>query len=66
MSFSVFAFYMIFGGDKIAYDDGGGSAENITVQGYENFNNVLFSMFRLTMVDDYDFDVSIFNYCEIG
>jgi hypothetical protein len=41
MSFSVFAFYMIFGGDKIGYDAGGGSAENVTVQGYENFNNVL-------------------------
>ena len=60
---SVFAFFMIFGGDKIAYQSSGtANAENATVAGYETFNNALFSIFRLTMVDDYDFDVS-YIYC---
>ncbi|XP_076100764.1 uncharacterized protein LOC143069822 isoform X3 [Mytilus galloprovincialis] len=53
----VFAFYMIFGGDKVAYSGNGAvKADNITVSGYEDFNSALFSLFRLTMVDDYDFD----------
>lgn len=56
------AFWMMFGGDKIPYESRGdtsGKAENITVEGYENFQSVLFSLFRLTVVDDYDYAVSV-------
>ncbi|XP_052106830.1 transient receptor potential cation channel subfamily A member 1-like isoform X4 [Mytilus californianus] len=53
----VFAFYMIFGGNKVAYSGNVVvKADNVTVSGYEDFNSALFSLFRLTMVDDYDFD----------
>ena len=38
------AFFMIFGGDNIA--------------GYKTFNDVMFSMLRITLVDDYNFEVS--------
>ena len=35
---------MIFGGDKI--------------EGYQTFPDVMYSMFRITLVDDYGFEVS--------
>jgi hypothetical protein len=30
----------------------------VAIPGYENFGDVLFSVFRLTLVDDYPYDVS--------
>lgn len=57
---------MIFGGNKVAEKDIGKATRNETVivSGYEDFNAVLFSMFRLTLVDDYDYDVSLIdNIC---
>ena len=52
---------MMFGGDRVPEDDEGKSdASNytITVDGMNNPNALLFTMFRLTLVDDYDYDVS--------
>ena len=50
---------MIFGGDKKKYEDlDVVGAENFTVSGYEDFGSVWFSLFRLTLVDDYPYDVS--------
>ena len=33
----------------------------VTVKGYSKIDELLFSMFRLTMVDNYDYAVSITN-----
>ncbi|ESO84661.1 hypothetical protein LOTGIDRAFT_168525 [Lottia gigantea] len=54
----VCAFWIIFGGDKRAEDDinNPDAGERIVVSGYEYPGQVLFSIFRLTLVDDYDFD----------
>ncbi|KAK6191478.1 hypothetical protein SNE40_003156 [Patella caerulea] len=51
------AFWMIFGGDRRAESDINdlSKGETITVDGYEYPGQVLFSLFRLTLVDDYDF-----------
>jgi len=60
---SVCAFWMCFGGNKFKYEERSKApslrSENVTVSGYEKFNEVFFSLFRLTLVDDYDYDVSI-------
>lgn len=52
--FTVCAFWMIFGGSKKGYDE----PTILEVNGYGNFGDVFYSLFRLTLVDDYDFDVS--------
>ena len=55
------AFWMIFGGDKIPESSQnlpGGSNETVVVQGMHDPNALAFSLFRLTLVDDYDYDVS--------
>ena len=52
---------MIFGGDRIPQDQVGAADEQnatMTVQGMQDPNALLFSLFRLTLVDDYDYDVS--------
>ena len=46
---------MLFGGVKKAEKD---SDEEVTVDGYRYFGQLFYSMFRLTMVDEYDYDVS--------
>ncbi|XP_060072617.1 transient receptor potential cation channel subfamily V member 3-like [Ylistrum balloti] len=54
----VCAFWMIFGGTRVAYEDRHDPNANatITVSGFEDFNAVLFTMFRLTLVDEYQYD----------
>ncbi|CAL1548535.1 unnamed protein product [Lymnaea stagnalis] len=47
------AFWMIFGGTKKTAID---STEEVTVSGYTYPGELIFSMFRLTLVDDYDYD----------
>lgn len=58
---SACAFWMIFGGDKVpqAYQ-GSVEADNntIIVEGLQDPNALLYSLFRMTLVDDYDYDVS--------
>ena len=52
---------MMFGGDRVPEDDEGkpdAANYTITVDGMNNPNALLFTMFRLTLVDDYDYDVS--------
>lgn len=52
------AFWMIFGGDRIAYEDRFIENANatITVNGFQTFNAMLFTLFRLTLVDEYQYD----------
>ena len=45
---------MIFGGSKKEYK----TSKEISISGYGSFDDVFYSLFRLTLVDDYDFDVS--------
>lgn len=45
---------MIFGGSKKDYQ----TSEEVNIAGYGSFDDVFYSLFRLTLVDDYDFDVS--------
>lgn len=47
---------MIFGGTKLIYEN----SNTASVSGFGNFGEVFFTLFRLTLVDDYDFDVSIY------
>uniref|UniRef100_A0A2C9M2V5 Ion transport domain-containing protein n=1 Tax=Biomphalaria glabrata TaxID=6526 RepID=A0A2C9M2V5_BIOGL len=47
------AFWMIFGGTKMAADN---STEEVTVSGFTYPGEIFFSTFRLTLVDDYDYD----------
>lgn len=51
----VCAFWMIFGGSKKGYDE----PKILEVNGYGNFGDVFYSLFRLTLVDDYDFDTML-------
>lgn len=62
---SACAFWMIFGGDRIAYEDRFIENANatVTVNGFQTFNAMLFTLFRLTLVDEYQYDVS--NTCLI-
>ncbi|XP_061181626.1 transient receptor potential cation channel subfamily V member 3-like [Saccostrea echinata] len=48
----VCAFWMIFGGSKRDYYD---YNNIVNVEGYGNFGDVFYSLFRLTLVDEYDF-----------
>lgn len=57
--FAVCAFWMIFGGNK--YPDGSAGNPNrteVSVGGFEHFNEAMFSMWRLTLVDEYAYEVS--------
>ncbi|CAH1772535.1 unnamed protein product [Owenia fusiformis] len=53
------AFWMIFGGKKLPQSIAGTpaavNATLIEVNGYGDWNQLLFSMFRLTLVDEYDY-----------
>eukprot|EP00105_Crassostrea_gigas_P041955 XP_019926103.1 PREDICTED: transient receptor potential cation channel subfamily V member 1 isoform X2 [Crassostrea gigas] len=51
----VCAFWMIFGGSKKGYD----KPTILEVNGYGNFGDVFYSLFRLTLVDDYDFETML-------
>ena len=60
------AFWMIFGDDKVPQEyQGRPDANNhtMTVNGLETPSALLFSLFRLTLVDEYDYDVSVFISC---
>ncbi len=53
---------MIFGGEKTPEEFQGlpdASNYTVTVQGMATFNALLFSLFRLTLVDEYDYQVCI-------
>ncbi|ELU06894.1 hypothetical protein CAPTEDRAFT_184604 [Capitella teleta] len=53
------AFWMLFGGEKTPPEfQGTPEAANntIIVDGYKDASSLLFSLFRLTLVDDYDYD----------
>ena len=55
------AFWMMFGGDKTPerYQGLPEPQDNtVSVEGMENFGDLMFSLFRLTLVDEYDFEVS--------
>ncbi|XP_074640944.1 uncharacterized protein LOC141898762 [Tubulanus polymorphus] len=54
----VCAFWMILGGENPKEVDIGTPRENITmvVDGFQNFNALLFTMFRLTLVDEYQYN----------
>ncbi|KAH9499868.1 hypothetical protein Btru_076794 [Bulinus truncatus] len=47
------AFWMIFGGTKMAAQN---STEEVTVSGFTYPGELFFSTFRLTLVDDYDYE----------
>ena len=52
---------MLFGGDKTpeAYQGRPDAANHtVTVSGMNTVNALAFSLFRITLVDDYDYDVS--------
>ncbi len=52
---------MIFGGDKVPEDyQSLPDSSNYTMQvtGMQDANALLFTLFRLTLVDEYDYDVS--------
>ncbi|XP_064605915.1 transient receptor potential cation channel subfamily V member 2-like [Liolophura sinensis] len=51
------AFWMMFGGKKLPEDLAGtANATEIVVNRFQHINEVLFSLFRLTLVDEYDYD----------
>ncbi|KAK3576791.1 hypothetical protein CHS0354_002574 [Potamilus streckersoni] len=53
----VCAFWMIFGGTKFPEGEAGNpNRTEVTVGGMGTFNDALFSMFRMTLVDGYDYD----------
>ncbi|CAG5128188.1 unnamed protein product, partial [Candidula unifasciata] len=47
------AFWMIFGGTKRVQNN---QDEEVSVSGFEYPGQIFFSLFRLTLVDDYDYD----------
>lgn len=51
---------MIFGGTKYpeSTESGVNRAENVTVPGFDTFNAAMFSMWRMTLVDEYAYEVS--------
>ncbi|OWF47267.1 uncharacterized protein LOC110454575 isoform X2 [Mizuhopecten yessoensis] len=54
----VCAYWMIFGGEKVTYDTrnaDNNTAEYLIVEGLASFGDVFFSLFRITLVDDYDY-----------
>ena len=53
---AVAAFWMIFGGTKKAETN---SEEDVVVDGYHKPGQLFFSMLRLTLVDEYDYEVSL-------
>ena len=51
---------MLFGGDKVPKEYQGrpdSSNYTIVVNGYQDASALFFSLFRLTLVDEYDYDV---------
>ncbi len=59
--FAACAFWMIFGGNQVPeqnQNDPDPGNFTMTVEGMQNPNALLFTLFRLTLVDDYDYDVS--------
>lgn len=72
---TVCAFWMIFGGSKKAYYNDNPDPVNCTVNctvndtvhvdGYGNFGDVFYSLFRLTLVDEYDFDVRFIKFIHL-
>jgi len=56
----VCAFWMIFGGTKYPEEGGLSKSDNVTVPGFEKFNDAMFSMWRMTLVDEYSYEVSTF------
>ena len=62
------AFWMIFGGTRIPEDAlsfANASDFSMNVAGLATAGSLMFSLFRLTLVDDYDFDVS-HSYTNLG
>ena len=54
------AFWMMFGGDKTPEKYQGlpePSDNTVGVEGMEDFGSLMFSLFRLTLVDEYDYEV---------
>ena len=56
--FLVCAFWMLFGGTKYTEDYDGNVNDTLSVEGFEDFGVALFTLFRMTLVDDYPYDVS--------
>ena len=52
---TVAVFWMIYGGTKKSEKD---QSQTVVVDGYRYPAELIFSLFRLTLVDDYDYDVS--------
>jgi hypothetical protein len=60
----VCAFWVTLGGSRTKEQylgDGGALYNNFTVSGLESFIDVPLTLFRMTLVDEYDLDVSFFN-----
>lgn len=61
-----FAFWMILGGTNLKESDVTyatsvpADAQLVVVKGFDKIHDMCFSLFRLTLVDDYDFDVRPF------
>ncbi|XP_033737812.1 transient receptor potential cation channel subfamily V member 2-like [Pecten maximus] len=54
----VCAYWMIFGGERVTYDTryhDNNTTEYVNVEGFTRFGDVFFSLFRITLVDDYDY-----------
>lgn len=53
---------MVFGGERITYDtrfNNENATEYVSVNGYADFHKVFFSLFRITLVDEYDYEVRV-------
>ena len=53
---TVAVFWMTYGGTKKAQHN---DSEEVMVEGYSYPAELVFSLFRLTLVDDYDYTVSV-------
>jgi hypothetical protein len=54
-NFSVAVFWMIYGGTKADQSD---PTQEVIIDGYQYPGRLFFSLVRLTLVDEYDYDVS--------
>ena len=58
--FSVCAYWMIFGGNKYPADSvGDPNRTEITIDEFNNFGETLFTLYRMTLVDEYPLPVSL-------
>ena len=57
---SVCAYWMIFGGNKYtAASAGDPNRTELTILGFEGFGPTMWTLYRMTLVDEYPFEVSL-------